>query len=152
MTMPNMPEELQEEMRAMSAPKIEVVTRKGSPTSIDDYDSFMQFLMTAAMTSNLIKIRRLLEDDKSDQTIGYQVVITDQEMDLTLPRVCVSVSILNTSPNNVLCWFNSTENSPHRLRQNVPYQVDFKGHKLESIILRTQQAGVTAQVEIAVKY
>lgn len=152
MTMPNMPEELQEEMTAMAPPQVKVVTRDGKPASIDDYDSFMQFLITASMASNIIKLRRLAEDDKSDRTMAYQLIITDVNEYLTLHHRCASVTIINTSKNNVLCWLNNTENSPHRLRQNVPYSVDFKGHSLESIILRTQLPGVKADVEIAAKY
>ncbi len=105
------PEEVEQEIEAL--PKVKVVTPAGKPTSIDDYDNFMSFLMQAAGTHQLVKIRKLEETKVPTGVYSLNLAITDKEYKLTLERPWISFSL----------W-NKKGSSPVRMAVNDPRDLD----------------------------
>ena len=149
MTMDN---EITEQLKSLTVPKVSIVDTKGAPASIDDYDSFMQFLMLASINANLTKMRKLQEDRESEgEMMGFDVAVTDQVEELDFPWDCQSMTLINSSVNPVDVWVNNMGHYPRRMRQNIPLEINFGGHKLKGVSLQCDP-GLTANVEIAVKY
>lgn len=146
------PEDIGQQLKQMSVPRVSIVDSNKKPATIDDYDGFMGFLMLASMNANLTKIRRLQEDQESSgEVIGYDVAVTDQVSETKLSWPAQSISLLNTSANPVKAWVNHQGHPPRTMRQNTPLHINFGGHKLKSFYLQCG-AGLTATVEVAVKY
>ena len=127
----SMPKELEEEMKAMAVPKVEMVTREGKPTSIDDYDSFMQFLMLASIASQAVKIRKYFDDRTSEGlTENFPLAITDviQLVRCTFPAQ--SIFIVNDGPNPIFLMINKRGTTPTQLNLNENIFIDFETHKL----------------------
>lgn len=147
-----MTDDIDKALTALTVPQVKVVDTSGNPASIDNYDNFMAFVMLAAVNGNLTQIRRVLEDQQSEGgVIGYDVAATGLLFRLDLPRPCQSMTLINTGPNLVTVWINSTINYPRTIRVNQPLILDFGGHKLKCIYLQCG-AGATANVEISVKF
>ena len=129
----------------------EVVDSSGNPASIDNYDGFLQFLMQAAANANLLKIRRLAEDQESEGFVtGYDIIVTGTVSEVILDSPSQSLSLINTSVPPVTVWINYRGIAPRVVRQNVTLNIDFHSHKLRKIFLQCTP-GTTAQVEIVVK-
>ncbi len=129
----------------------EVLDNGGNPASIDNYDGFLQFLMQAAANANLVKIRKLAEDQESEGIVaGYDITATETVFELTLDRPSQSVTLINTSAPPVTVWINYRGIAPRVVRQNVPLAIDFGSHKLRKIFLQCAP-GATALVEIVIK-
>jgi hypothetical protein len=139
-------------LTALTIPQVKVVDNSGNPASIDNYDGFMQFVMLAAVNGNLTRIRKVLEDQESEGgAMGYDVAATGRLFRQDFPKPCQSMTLINTGPNAVDVWINSTSNYPRRIRVNQPLAINFGGHKLKCIYLQCG-AGATANIEISVKY
>jgi len=141
--MPDMPEELKEELKTMTAPKVELVTREGKPTSIDDYDNFMQFLMLASLASQAVKIRKYYDNRTSQGWIQNfeNTPITDappsQEFRLVSPAQ--SISITNDSAVGAApLWVevNKRFDSRRTLNPGETLNINFETHKLERFFLQ----------------
>ena len=151
---PDMPEEIKQELKAMTAPKVELVTREGKPTSIDDYDSFMQFLMLASLTSQAVKIRKYFDDRTSQgwvQDFNITATSTQQEFEPVSPAQ--SISITNDAPvGGALVWvtINNLFNSRRTLNPRETLEVNFETHKLEYFSVQCPP-GLTANLRATVK-
>lgn len=147
-----MPKEIQEALKEIPRPQIEVIDGATSkPTSIDNYDEFMNFLMTASLVGQVYKIRKYFEDRKSQgRIIGFDVPVALTLIEVVLPVLCQSISLINTGPNPVKVWLNNIGHTPRTVRVNIPLNVNFETHELEKIYLQCD-AG-TALAEIVVKY
>lgn len=113
-------------------PKVSVATPDGKPTSIDDYDSFMSFLMQASQLAQLTKIRKYFDDRTSHGLIQrYDFVATDQIIELRLDYPAQSASIKKDGVNDVLVWVNTTLRPPHRMvRNGETFDIAVETHKL----------------------
>lgn len=154
-------EELQQEIKALTVPKIEMVTREGKPASIDDYDSFMQFLMLASIASQAVKIRRYFEDRESDGWIeNFEAAVPSdspaQEFQLTEPAQ--SISLRNngdyrpgTVPALVLIAWNRRHSTKTILNPNETCDIDFETHKLYRFYAQASPAGAIANIRAVAK-
>lgn len=154
-----MPKELEEQIKAITVPKIEVVKPDGKPTSIDDYDSFMQFLMLAAQASQLTKIRKALDhvkeyfDDRTSEgwvqnfdNIPVTGAEPSQEIRLDFPAQ--SISITNDAPVGGPVVWVEINNRFHTRRTLNPLEVlniNFETHKLERFFVQCPP-GLTANI------
>lgn len=153
--MPNMPEEVKEQLKALTMPQVEIVTREGKPASIDDYDSFMQFLMLASVASQAVKIRKYFDDRKSQGWIENfdNVVVTpvspSQEIRLAVPAQAISITNDGVVPFNAaaVIWVEINErfNSRRTLRPLETLNIDFETHKLERFFVQSA-AGFTPTI------
>ena len=141
--MPDMPEELKEELKAMTAPKVEIVTHEGKPTSIDDYDSFMQFLMLASIASQAVKIRKYFDDRTSQGRIENfdQIIASPAEpsQEFILSSPAQSISITNNAPvGGLVIWveINRRFNTRRTLNPGEVLNIDFEMHKLERFFVQ----------------
>jgi len=151
---PDMPEEIKEELKAMTAPKVELVTREGKPTSIDDYDSFMQFLMLASLTSQAVKIRKYFDDRTSQGWIqNFDITATSAQQEFEPVSPAQSISITNDAPvGGALVWvaINNRFNSSRLLNPRETYEINFETHKLERFFVQCPP-GLTANLRATVK-
>jgi len=145
-------DEMQDQLKQMTAPQVKVVDTQGNPASIDNYDNFMSFIMLSSLNAQAYKIRKIMEDRESQgRLVSYDEAVTQVRIEIKLPCPCQSITLINTGPNSVMVWLNHYPEPPRTVRINVTLAVDFEGHKLEYIYLQCAP-GETAQVEIAVKY
>ncbi len=143
MSMPDMPEELKQELKAITAPKVEVVTREGKPTQIDDYDSFMQFLMLSSIASQAVKIRRYYDDRTSQGWIqNFDNVVASPALpsqEFTLDSPAQSISITNNAlVGGPVIWveINGRFNSRRTLNPRETLNINFETHKLERFFVQ----------------
>ena len=141
--MPDMPDELKEELKAMTAHKVEVVTREGKTTSIDDYDSFMQFLMLSSLTSQAVRIRKYFDDRKSQGWIqNFDIVIASPAVpsqEFTLDSPAQSISITNNAlVGGPVIWveINRRFNSRRTLGPGQTLNINFETHELERFFVQ----------------
>ena len=141
--MPDMPEELQQEIKAMTAPRVTVVTREGKPTTIDDYDSFMQFLMLASIASKAAKIQKYFDDRKSQGWIqNFDNVIASPALpsqEFTLDSPAQSITITNNAlPGGPVIWveINRRFNSRRTLGPGQTLNINFETHELERFFVQ----------------
>ena len=104
-----LPSEIEQEIKAVSTPQVKVVTPDGKPTSIDDYDSFMQFLMQAAATAQLVKLRKLEESKVPTGVKPIKMTIPDTVTKIQLHVPWISFSLINDGTNGITVWVNSEE-------------------------------------------
>ncbi len=147
------PEEVEQEIEAL--PKVKVVTPSGKPTSIDDYDSFMQFLMLASLTAQAVKTRKLEETKVPTGVYSLNLAITDKAYTLTLERPWISFSLWNkvgSSPVRVAVNDprNLDRDDVDPLAANEKVEVDMKYPVIREIYLRAETGG-TATVRIRAK-
>jgi len=102
--------------------------------------------------ANLNKIRRYFDDRTPlGHAMGYDVAATAQIKELQFDHKAQAVSIINTGPNVVDVWVNNRSNSPRRLRLNIPLNINFETHVIESLLFRCPP-GLTAAVEVVARF
>lgn len=139
-----MPEELKEQLKAMTAPKVEIVTRDGKPAPIpSDYDNFMQFLMLASIASQAVKIRKYFDDWTSQGwTQDFDNVIASPAVpsqEFTLDSPAQSISIINNAiAGGPVIWveINRRFNSRRTLNPGQVLNINFGTHKLERFFVQ----------------
>jgi hypothetical protein len=148
--MDELPLELGESLK-----QVKVVDKSGKPVTIDDYDNFMQFLMQAAATAQLVKMRKLEETKIPTGVYSLNLAITDKVFTLTLERPWISFSLWNkkgSSPVRVavndLRDLDKDDVDP--LDANEKVEVDMKYPVIREIYLRAETGG-TATVRIRAK-
>ncbi len=142
-----MPKDI-EQIKALDMPYPPITTPDGKPTSIDDYDSFMQFLMLAAQTSQLTKIRKTLDrvgeyiDDQTSEgwTQNFDnIPVTDAEpsQEIRIDFPAQSISITNDGPA-ALIWveINKRFHTSRTLNPRETLNLDFGTHKLERFFVQ----------------
>jgi len=99
-----------EQIELSTLPEVKI-TRNGQPvdtSAIDNYDSFMAYLMTAAQTSQLVRIRKLEEDRKPHgQVVNYSLSITPETQEIICPYPCQSLYVENNGPGQIFVAVNS---------------------------------------------
>ncbi len=141
-----MPKDI-EQIKALDVPYPPITTPDGKPTSIDDYDSFMQFLMLAAQTSQLTKIRKTLDrvgeyiDDQTSE--GWiqnfdNIPVTDAEpsQEIRLDFPAQSISITNDGPALIWVEINKRFHTRRTLLIRETLNLDFQTHKLERFFVQ----------------
>jgi len=104
------------------------------PSGIDDYDSFMQFLMLASMASNIAKIREYFDDRTSNgYTQFWDPFITQVRQRWDLDVAAQSMSLINDGPNNVFIWLNMLERRSNTVANGETFNINFERHKLRTL-------------------
>jgi len=137
--------------------KVSVSTPDGKPASIDDYDSFMSFLMQASQLAQLTKIRKYFDDRTSrglNQAWGMDpnnpLIITDQLTVINVDYPAQSFSLHNDGPDTVYVWVNGRLRPPAIVNSGETMNEDFETHKLNNIPLQCDPTQ-TAAVRIVAK-
>jgi hypothetical protein len=131
-------------------PQVEVIG--GPQGSTDRMDpSVMNFLLLASMVSQTVRTRKLLEDTISEGWMKpYTVPVTAVVSETLMDEPAQSLSLVNDGPGVVMLEINDRRHSFITVNANQPFQIDFRGHKLNRFYLYCLP-GVTATVRVAVK-
>lgn len=147
------PKEIEELLKDMTIPQVKVATPDGKPTSIDDYDSFMQFLMLASIASKAIKIQKYYQDRESQGWIeNFAIAVTSvppsQEVRLTRPAQ--SISVVNDGPGIVWLEWNVRFTTITILNPTEKCDINFETHKLERFFAQCP-LGVVSNIRAVAK-
>jgi len=127
-------------------PQVTVSTPDGKSTSIDDYDSFMQFLMTASMNAQLVKIRKYFDDRRPNGLIQrFNPLVTDQPTEIKVDYAAQSFSLHNDGPDPVNVWVNSRLRPEATVNNGETINVHYETHVIKHFYLQcapTQTAAV----------
>lgn len=154
------PKEIEQEIKTVSVPPpVPIVTPEGEPARIDDYDSFMQFLMLASIASNTRKtaktVQALYDHAKDLEGIGLtrlmELTITQKLQKCFLPETWQSCAIINYGdPNDaeaeptLYVRFNSLYTDEIPVNKGESINHDMKTHKLNRLYLRCGQGETTS--------
>jgi len=127
-------------------PKVSISTADGKSTSIDDYDSFMQFLMIASMNAQLVKIRKYFDDRRPNGLIQrFNPLVTDQLTVITVDYPAQSFSLHNDGPDTVTAWVNTRLRPEFTVNNGETINVNYETHVIKHFYLQcapTQTAAV----------
>lgn len=122
-----------DEIQVPTLPDLKII-KDGKPvdtSAIDDYDSFMSFLMQASIAANIAKIRKYYEDRKSKgeiQNFVLPVTPTPQEVRCTPSQ---SLYVVNDGPGQIFVTINALTRSSTPLLATEALSVDFETHEVE---------------------
>jgi len=124
-----------EKIKAPTLPEIEIVDQHGKrldTSQIDNYDSFMTYLMQAASTANIIRLRKYFEDKQSQgREENFELNITPVLQELLCSHPSQSFYIFNDGPGDIFVELNLAGFSPAHLAMGEDKFVDFETHVLK---------------------
>jgi hypothetical protein len=143
-----------EEIQIPTLPDVKIV-RDGKPvdtSAIDDYDSFMSFLMLASIASQAVKIRRYVEDRTSiGREQNFELNITPAVQEIILAYPSQSLYIKNDGPGQIYVEINLPGYGATRLLANDKKEVNFETHKLKQFNVWSAP-GTIASARAVVKF
>lgn len=146
-------EGIEKQLRELTKPRVEIVDHLGAPANIEDYDSFMSFLMLASINAQTAKIRRHLEDTESRGNVqNFDVLATSPfpSHELNVEPPAQSISLRNDGTGILWVEWNERNSSKTILNPAESCNIDFKTHKLKRFYVGCP-AGATARVRAATK-
>jgi hypothetical protein len=144
-----------ETIQLPSLPNVEIVDPNGKhldTSAIDNYDSFMTFLMQAAATANIIKIKKHLDDKKSQgREENFELNITPVLQEVFCNHPSQSFYIFNDGPGDIFIEINLPGYSPAHLAMGEDKFVDFETHVLKQFNVWSA-SGTIAAARAVVKF
>ena len=132
-------------------PNVEVI-ENGKPISQERIDpAVIQFLMQAATTAQLVKLRKLEESKIPIGAPSYEWTVTDSIKEIKLDRPWIAFALINGGTGNIRVRINdpggdivseTTVDSGETLNRDFKYPIVYK------ISLVTEVAGTTATVRV----
>ena len=123
-----------DELEMPQLPDVKII-KDGKPvdtSAIDDYDSFMNFLMLSSIAAQAVKIRRYFDDRTSiGRTQNFPLNITPAIQEVVCAYPSQSFYILNDGPGQIFVEINDAGYGPTPLLANEDLALDFETHKLE---------------------
>jgi len=117
----------------------------------------MQFLMTASMNSQLLKIRKYYDDRASNgliQTWGMNsdnpLTITDELKEIKVDYPAQSIYLFNDGSDAVKVWVNDLSRPYATVNSGETFKSDYETHKIGYLYLQCA-SGETASVRIVAK-
>jgi len=139
------------EVNPKDIPQVTVSTPDGKPASIDDYDSFMSFLMQASQLAQLTKIRKYFDDRTSIGGIQrFNPLVTDQLAVINVDYPAQSFSLHNDGPDTVTVWVNTRLRPEATVDNGETINVGFETHVIKHFYLQCDPTQ-TAAVRIVAK-
>lgn len=133
----------------LALPKVQVI-ENGVPVSTERIDpSVMQFIMQAAQTSQLVRMRKLEESKIPTGIAALSRNVTDVTAEIGLYPAWISFSLVNDGPGAVTVWINDDPDPLYEgmVASNEPLECDMKYPVIRAINIRAV-AGTTAAVRI----
>jgi len=130
---------------AESLKQVKTVDKNGKAVAIDDYDSFMQFLVQASQLAQIVKIRKYFDDRTSNgliQTWGMDpdnpLTITDELKELKLDFPAQSVSLFNDDDDSdsVYAWVNDLSRPKATVKGGEALNLNYETHIINYIYLQ----------------
>jgi len=139
-------EEIEKQLKELTKPKVEIVDHLGAPANIENYDSFMSFLMLASINAQAAKIRKYLEDRKSQGNIQHFDInatspFPSQEFRVEPPAQ--SISLHNDGPGILWVEYNERNSGKTILNPTETRNINFVTHELKRFYVGCP-AGATA--------
>lgn len=132
-------------------PEVEVIEDgKLVPSKTID-PSVMQFIMQAATTSQLVKLRKLEESKVPIGIKSYKWTVTDTVSEIDLGQPWISFSLINDGEGSVCVRVNNQEGplkDEAEINSGESYDIDFDYPIITKILLVTKVAGTTATVRV----
>lgn len=142
---------------AESLKQIKTVDKNGKDVAIDDYDSFMLFLIQASQLAQVVKIRKYFDDRTSNgliQTWGMDpdnpLTITDELKEIKVDYPAQSLYLSNDGDDAVKVWVNDLGRPKATVKSGETFKTDFETHKINYIYLQCA-ADESADVRIVAK-
>jgi len=144
-----------DEIQVPTLPDLKII-KNGKPvdtSAIDDYDSFMSFLMQASIAANTAKIRKYFEDrTSSGRTQNFprlNITPTPQEVQCIHPSQ--SIYVVNDGPGQIFVSINALETDATPLFMHDEMSDNFETHKLYRFYIWSTP-GTVATARAKVKY
>lgn len=139
----------------IEVPELPKVTVNGKPvdtSAIDNYDPFMAYLMAAAQTAHLARIRRHFEDTESiGEEQNFALTITPDPQLVQCAHVSQSIWLINDGPGDIFVTVNALGRVPTQLHTRDEMWADFKVHRLRLFYVWSAP-GTVATARAKVKY
>lgn len=123
-----------EDIQVPTLPDVRIIKdgKQVDTSAIDNYDSFMTFLMTASMAANIAKIRRYFDDRTSKGKIpNFPLNITPTPQEVRCPYPAQSLYLINDGPGQIFVAINALDGDPTPLLVNEALDADFETHELQ---------------------
>jgi hypothetical protein len=147
-------ETVPDEVEVSSPPPVKIIRdgKSVDTSAIDNYDSFMAYLMAAAQTAHLARIRRYYDDRTSigeDQNWALQITPVSQEILCAHPSQ--SIYLVNDGPGEIFVTINALGRTPTHLFVHEQMFDNFETHKLYRFYVWSA-LGTIATARAKVKY
>jgi hypothetical protein len=140
------------EIEVPELPQVRVNGKSVDTSAIDNYDSFMAYLMAAAQTSHLARIRRHLEDTASiGEVQNWVLAITPDPQLVQCAHPSQSIWLVNDGPGDIFVTENALGRVPTQLHTRDEMWDDFKVHRLYRFYVWSAP-GTVATARAKVKY
>lgn len=142
-----------EQVEVSNPPPVKIIM-DGKPvdtSAIDDYDSFMSYLMEASIAANTVRLRKLEEDRQSQgeiQPITLNVTETIEEIPVHPSQ---SLYLENNGPGQIFVTINSPNRTPTPVPATRAVYFPFDNHIINSFCVWTAP-GTTATGIAILKY
>lgn len=133
-------------------PKIEVIDDAGKPVSQERVSpSVMQFIMQAAATAQLVKMRKIEESKIPIGAPSYEWTITDTIKEVQIANPWISFYLINDGPGNIKIRINLLEGDiSGETTVNVGETLarDFEYPVMNKLFIVVKTPGTTAAVRL----
>lgn len=132
-------------------PEVEII-EDGKPVPPKTIDpSVIQFIMTAAQTAQLVRLRKLEESKVPIGIKSYKWTVTNTVSEIDLGQPWISFSLINDGAGSVCVRVNNQEGplkDEAEINSGESYDIDFDYPIITKILLVTKVAGTTATVRV----
>jgi hypothetical protein len=121
-------------------------------SAIDNYDGFMAYLMAAAQTAHLARIRRYYDDRTSiGEVQNWQLRVTPEPQEIICAFPSQSIYIVNDGPGEIFVAINALGRTTTHLYVHDQMLDNFETHKLHCFYVWSAP-GTVATARAKVKY
>jgi hypothetical protein len=124
-----------DEIQVPTLPNLKIIKdgKQVDTSAIDNYDSFMSFLMLASIAANTAKNRRYNEDKRSKgKTQNFPLNITPlPAQEVPCPSPAQSLYLINDGPGQIFVAINDLAGDPTPLLATEALNAEFETHELQ---------------------
>jgi len=144
---------MSEQIEVPTLPDLKI-TQNGKPvdtSAIDDYDSFMSFLLLASIARSNNKMSKYFEDRTSEgQTQTFDLTVTPVCEEFVCIHPSQSIHVVNDGPGQIFIGINSNKTATSLFMRDE-MTIDFETHKLLSFFVWSAP-GTVASARATVKF
>ena len=141
-----------DEVQVPNLSDIEIVKdgKRIDTSAIDDYDSFMAFLMQASIAANTVKIRKYYDDRKSKgRILNLPLSITQNIEEIRCPYPCQTLYVENNGPGQIFVAINTPEERATPIPATREAYFPFETHVIERFYVWSAPGTVATATAIA---
>lgn len=136
----------------IEVPAVTVNGKSVDTSAIDNYDSFMAYLMQASAAANLAKIRKYCEDRTSKgETQNFALAVTQAPQLVECAQASQSLYLINDGPGQIFVAINAASRTPTPLVMGEALSVDFETHIIQRFFVWSA-AGTVATARAVVAF